>query len=38
MKPKAITLDFWGTLFTEGQAFLEKSYARPVRNPSGRPF
>ncbi|MDM7323483.1 MAG: HAD family hydrolase [Thermus sp.] len=24
MKPKAITLDFWGTLFTEGQAFLEK--------------
>lgn len=24
MKPKAITFDFWGTLFTEGEAFLEK--------------
>ncbi|GAA6733158.1 HAD family hydrolase [Thermus oshimai] len=24
MKPKAITFDFWGTLFTEGPAFLEK--------------
>ena len=24
MKPKAITFDFWGTLFTEGKAFLEK--------------
>lgn len=24
MKPKAITFDFWGTLFTEGQAFLER--------------
>ncbi|TFU17229.1 HAD family hydrolase [Thermus tengchongensis] len=24
MKPKAITFDFWGTLFTEGEAFLER--------------
>ncbi len=24
MKPKAITFDFWGTLFTDGEAFLEK--------------
>ncbi|WP_117237486.1 HAD family hydrolase [Thermus sediminis] len=24
MKPKAITFDFWGTLFTEGQAFMER--------------
>lgn len=24
MKPKAITFDFWGTLFTEGQAFLQR--------------
>ncbi|AEV15573.1 MAG: HAD family hydrolase [Thermus sp.] len=29
MKPKAITFDFWGTLFTEGPAFLEK--VMPVR-------
>ncbi len=24
MKPKAITFDFWGTLFTEGEAFWER--------------